>query len=60
MGFHEVEGGKLVFEAGSCHYTKLAVLGLYVTLRGPNVPPSLPGVYVALCGPSLAPYSAWE
>ena len=50
----------LVFETGSCHYTKLAVLGLYVTLRGPSVPPGLPGVYVALCGPSLAPYSAWE
>jgi hypothetical protein len=54
-GFEKFEKGKLVFEVGSCHYTKLTVLGLYVALRGPNVPPGLPGVYVALCGPSMPP-----
>ena len=60
MDVQKVEGGKLVFEAGSCHYTKLTIFGLYVTLRGPDVGPPACGVYVALCGPSLAPYSAWE
>ena len=43
------------FEAGSCHYAKLTILGLYVTLRGPDVGPPACGVYVALCGPSNAP-----
>ena len=43
MDFQKVEGGKLVFEAGSCHYTKLTLLGLYVTLRGPNVLPQPSG-----------------
>ena len=44
---------KSVFEAGSCHYTKLTIFGLYVTLRGPNVAPPLAGVYVALPGLSM-------
>ena len=46
---------KSVFEAGSCHCTKLTIFGLYVTLRGPDVGPPACGVYVALCGPNVSP-----
>ena len=43
---------KQVFEAGCCHYTKLTIFRLYVTLRGPSVAPPRLGVYVVPMWPS--------